>query len=434
MAGFSAVLLVTLMLSAMNFVLMRQVQTHMAALVSDALPGVTTGAKIKSNIALTQISLLGHIMADTPEEKRPLEAKVKELKDANQVLLDDYAKTIIRAKDRENFDKLVQARKAYGDARTKLLELSDANQVIEAEAYNSSTVRPAFDECQRAGDALFDDNAKYGEDTGTTCQKIAKNAVTLTLIIAIVVVLIGLALASTITRSLATILRRLADSLDDGSKQVASASSEVSSASQSLAEGSSEQAASLEETSSSLEEMSSMVKRTADNAQHAKDLASETRSAADAGAIDMKAMSQAMSDIKSSSDSIAKIIKTIDEIAFQTNILAINAAVEAARAGEAGMGFAVVADEVRALAQRCAAAAKETTSQIEDSISKSAQGVQISAKVEESLEAIVAKARQVDDLVAEIATASKEQSQGISQVNMAVTEMDKVTQSNAANA
>jgi uncharacterized phage infection (PIP) family protein YhgE len=145
-------------------------------------------------------------------------------------------------------------------------------------------------------------------------------------------------------------------------------------------------------------------------------------------------MSAAMEAIKASSNDIAKIIKTIDEIAFQTNILALNAAVEAARAGEAGMGFAVVADEVRNLAQRRAQAAKDTAVKIEGAISKTAQGVEISAKVAQGLQEIVTKARHVDELAAEVAAASREQSQGIDQVNSAVSQMDKVTQSNAANA
>ena len=148
----------------------------------------------------------------------------------------------------------------------------------------------------------------------------------------------------------------------------------------------------------------------------------------------MAAMASAMDAIKLSSDNIAKIIKTIDEIAFQTNILALNAAVEAARAGEAGAGFAVVAEEVRALAQRSAQAAHETAEKIEDSIGKSQQGIVFSAKVSASLEEILGKARQVDDLIAEIATSSREQSQGIGQISTAVSQMDKVTQTNAAAA
>jgi hypothetical protein len=250
----------------------------------------------------------------------------------------------------------------------------------------------------------------------------------------IVCVVLGLSLGLVITRSITVPIKAVATALSAGADQTAAAAGQVSSSSQSLAEGSSEQAASLEETSASLEEISGMTKRNAENATQAKDLAGQTRAAADTGAADMEEMKRAMDAIKGSSDDISKIIKTIDEIAFQTNILALNAAVEAARAGEAGMGFAVVAEEVRNLAQRSAQSAKETAGKIEDSVKKSDHGVQICGKVAQSLSEIVGKARQVDTLVAEIAQASKEQTQGIEQVNTAVSQMDKITQSNAAGA
>jgi hypothetical protein len=235
-------------------------------------------------------------------------------------------------------------------------------------------------------------------------------------------------------RALIGVVRAAADQLAESSGQVSSAAGQVSSASQTLAEGANEQASSLEETGSSLEEMASMTSRNSENTSKASELAREARTAADKGVGDMTTMSTAMQAIKGSSDDIAKIIKTIDEIAFQTNILALNAAVEAARAGEAGMGFAVVADEVRNLAQRSAQAAKETAAKIEGAIVNTGQGVEISSKVSAALNEILTKVRQVDELIAEVAGASAEQSEGITQINTAVGQMDKVTQSNAATA
>jgi methyl-accepting chemotaxis protein len=229
-------------------------------------------------------------------------------------------------------------------------------------------------------------------------------------------------------------LHKIIDALGGEAERLGNSAGVFGQSSKQLADGASAQAASLEETSASLEEMGSMTKRNAENAAKASDLSRAAREASDQGANDMRAMTQAMQEIKSSGDDITKIIKTIDEIAFQTNLLALNAAVEAARAGEAGMGFAVVADEVRNLAQRSAQAARETAAKIEGSTAKTAQGARISERVFQSLQEVLVKVRQVDELVAEVATASKEQSQGIQQINMAISEMDKVTQSNAATA
>jgi methyl-accepting chemotaxis protein len=246
--------------------------------------------------------------------------------------------------------------------------------------------------------------------------------------------LAGAASAYLIVRGIKRSLLLTAESLTHGSEQVASASGQVSAASQALAEGSSEQAASLEEISSSIEELASMTRRNADNAQAGRAASQHARGAAEAGSSEMERMQAAMNAIQQSSQDISKIIKTIDEIAFQTNILALNAAVEAARAGEAGAGFAVVADEVRSLAQRSAVAARETAEKIADATQKSTQGVELSTRVHAGLKEILEKSREVDRLVAEVASASQEQSQGLSQINLAVSQMDKVTQSNAAGA
>ena len=241
---------------------------------------------------------------------------------------------------------------------------------------------------------------------------------------------VGWIVAKSIPRSFMLLIDRLAI----GAAQIESASGHIASSSESLASSTTEQAASLEETSASLEEIASMTKNNAENSREAKDLTGAMREVADTGASDMDKMAHAMAAIKESSNNIAKIIKTIDEIAFQTNILALNAAVEAARAGEAGMGFAVVAEEVRNLALRSASAARETAEKIEDSIQKSSAGVQINAKVSLSLADIVTKARQADELVAQISIASNEQSQGIDQINSSVSQMDAMTQNNAAGA
>lgn len=237
-----------------------------------------------------------------------------------------------------------------------------------------------------------------------------------------------------VIRSITRPLEVVVHGLDSGAREMAAHADQISRGSQSLAESSSEQAASLEETSASLEEMASMARRNADHARKANELTREARQSADAGAADMQAMADSMNKIKTSSDDIAKVIKTIDEIAFQTNILALNAAVEAARAGEAGAGFAVVAEEVRALAQRSANAARETGTMIEGAIDNTTRGVAISEKVSRSLAQIVERVRQVDQLVAEVASASSEQNQGIDQVTKATAQMDQVTQSIAAAA
>jgi methyl-accepting chemotaxis protein len=216
------------------------------------------------------------------------------------------------------------------------------------------------------------------------------------------------------------------------SGEVAAAATQLAAAAEQISSGTQEQAASLEETAASLEEISSTVKQNADNAQQAAQLSSGSRDAAERGGQVVESAVSAMNEITKSSRKIADIITTIDEIAFQTNLLALNAAVEAARAGEQGRGFGVVAAEVRTLAQRTASASKEIRGLIADSTSKVEIGTQQVNKSGETLGEIVRSVKRVTDMVSEIAAASREQNSGVDQVNTAVTQVDQVTQSNAA--
>jgi len=226
----------------------------------------------------------------------------------------------------------------------------------------------------------------------------------------------------------------IANSIVSGADQTGDASRQVSQSSKELASGAAEQAASIEETSSSLEEMSSMTRQNADNASQAEILVKNSYDITMTANDSMSALTVSMGEIAQASKETQKIVKTIDEIAFQTNLLALNAAVEAARAGESGAGFAVVADEVRNLALRAAEAAHSTATLIENTVKKIDGGAGLVAATNQAFSKMAESASKVKDLVAEIAAASKEQSQGIGQINLAVSEMDKVTQQTAASA
>ncbi len=257
---------------------------------------------------------------------------------------------------------------------------------------------------------------------------------TIITIVGAIALILGIFLAFLIVRGLVRSLSKIADSMNDGADQVAAASGQVSSASHSLAEGSAEQAASIEETSSSLEEMSSMTQQNADNAGQADSLMKEASQVIGQAGNSMSELTTQMGEISRASEATQKIIKTIDEVAFQTNLLALNAAVEAARAGEAGAGFAVVADEVRNLAMRSAEAAKSTAVLIEGTVKKVGDGSDLADRTNEVFARVVENVNKVGELIGEISAASTEQSQGIGQINTAVSEMDKVVQQNAAGA
>ncbi len=257
--------------------------------------------------------------------------------------------------------------------------------------------------------------------------------------VTVAIVMCGLLLAIAgsaffLVRNIARILTTSISELSEGAEQVAAAAGQVSSSSQALAQGSSEQAASLEETSASSEEINSMARKNSENSTSAAGLVAQSQEKFIQTNQSLDQMVVAMGEINTQSGKISKIIKVIDEIAFQTNILALNAAVEAARAGEAGMGFAVVADEVRNLAQRCAQAAKDTATLIEESIAKSNSGQVMVDQVAVAIRVITAESSSVRVLVDEVSLGSDEQTKGIEQIGKAITQMEQVTQKTAASA
>lgn len=432
--GFSALLVLLALLAATNWIQSGKVSSGVQSLTQDNLPGLRLTSDLVAETLRYRAVNLRHILATNAAEMATLDQQADAQAARIVDVLASYTDSIVEDAERQLAAKIEPLLQEYRTAAREMRRLSMAQKQAEALASNTAVVSPRYDAYEQAVVRCKEYNLKAADATSAAVGTALRTSRTTTLAVLAVAFALGATLATLTIRGVTRTLTGIAASLSSGAEQTASAAAQVSAASQSLAGGASEQAASLEETNSSLEEMASMTRRNADNAGQVKDLGSQARAAGDQAVNDMQAMQTAMTAIKSSSDDIAKIIRTIDEIAFQTNILALNAAVEAARAGEAGAGFAVVADEVRSLAQRCAQAAKETANKIEDSMQKSARGVELSSKVAQSLQEIVARARQVDELAAQVAEASREQSQGIAQINTAVSQMDKVTQANAANA
>jgi methyl-accepting chemotaxis protein len=430
--GFSVVIVIILVFGANTWWQMAGIGQRLDRITRQSVPELQMVEAMRYQAALLRVVNFKYLMYEAAQ-RTELEKEIQKDEATLAEVVTRYQTHVRGTEQQTLFNRIAPLLEAYR-AETRRLRESAAQRNAETTKALLASAGQIGNEFIQVVDGLRDYSTK---ECGASAEQIETTLLTAKWAVMVLNVLVlgaSLAIAWYLTRGIAGVLQRVVRELGAGVEQTSAAAAEVAHSSQSLAEGASEQAASIEETSSSLEELASMTKSNAQNAQQVNSLAKQSRIAADKGAADMQSMSEAMEAIKASSDDIAKIIKTIDEIAFQTNILALNAAVEAARAGEAGMGFAVVADEVRSLAQRSAEAAKETAAKIEGAIGKTGQGVEISRKVAEALQEIVTKVRRVDELAAAVAQASGEQSQGIEQINTAVSHVDKVTQGNAASA
>jgi methyl-accepting chemotaxis protein len=313
----------------------------------------------------------------------------------------------------------------------EIVEAADAARVADALEMLRTRATPLFRSAEESAQAIANQMFKATDDATSSLSQ--SRSRTFTAIVIAIALLVG-ALVAWLVRAINASLRGMSRELGEGGQMVVEASSQMSASAQSMSQGAAEQAASLEETSASMEEIAAMTRTNADNSQQAATLMAEAARVLEQSNRSFSDMVGAMDSIKESSNRVSKIIKTIDEIAFQTNILALNAAVEAARAGDAGMGFAVVADEVRNLAQRSAQAARDTTALIEGAIASSSDGSARVTQAAESFTAITERVIAVKRLVDSVSVASGEQAHGIEQVLQSIRQMEKVTQTTAATA
>jgi methyl-accepting chemotaxis protein len=331
---------------------------------------------------------------------------------------------------RTRADGISEAMTQWAAQWTKTSAFAAAFQTVDA-ADSTDAGRHFSDTAAQLSGAIGDlEAAQFAADrvSASTIYSTTRLAIVVALVLASamagVVAYVILGIKGTLSLS--------ATQLRSASIQVLSAAGQVSGSAQALARGVQQEAAALEETSASMHEVASMNKSNAEHAQEAARLMAEAdRAVINANGV-LSELVTSMDHIKESSRKVSHIIKTIDEIAFQTNILALNAAVEAARAGEAGMGFAVVADEVRNLAQRSAQAAKDTAGLIEESIARSSRGTARVEKVTASIVDITTSVTTVKQLIDQVSEASRQQALGFNQVSKALTQMERLTQSNAA--
>ncbi|AIY40253.1 Methyl-accepting chemotaxis protein I (serine chemoreceptor protein) [Collimonas arenae] len=470
--SFSLILILTLVLGATAITQLGKVNATTTEINTNWLPSVRVLLTLKSNLALLRNIEMEHVMSNDVKDMDKSAAHLEQIKSDIQKNMRDYA-PMVSEQERSTYEQLKANIPPYLELDKKIGDISrsfrkdDALKEIRGDSLN------AIIELDQEVERLVKINSDGSTAAAKNGEAIYNKAKNWTIGLMIAIVLLGIGLASWIARVVAQplgfaveVARRVADgdltasievrsrdetgmlmqALKDmnqslqkivgevrsGTDTIATASSQIAAGNQNLSQRTEEQASSLEETAASMEQLTSTVKQNADNASQANQLAVSASEVALHGGTVVTQVVSTMGAINTSSKKIVDIIGVIDGIAFQTNILALNAAVEAARAGEQGRGFAVVAAEVRNLAQRSAAAAKEIKVLIDDSVEKVGVGTRLVDQAGSTMDEIVASVRRVTDIMGEITAASQEQTAGIEQINTAISQMDQVTQQNAA--
>ncbi|MBN3759465.1 methyl-accepting chemotaxis protein [Burkholderia sp. Ac-20365] len=474
-AGFAIVLVLLCAVSGISLLESSHIYDGTYRIGNDWLPSVETLGKMRSDADDVRRFSLRELLSADPNQLRAVRSQHADAMNAFAASMNAYTKLVSSPEEQQIFDNIKSSWASYLDVDAKIEKLIDAGESSAAEARQlaAGEASTRFTATLDLIDSDIKLNHQGSVDEVARAAAAFQSARIWTIVLSALALVAGAFIAVVITRSIVAPLRRCVDVAEtvargdltaairvDGKDELSQllgalrhmneglldAVSRVRSSSESIATGSSqiaagntdlsqrteEQAASLEETAASMEELTSTVRQNAENASQGNALATRASETAARGGEVVNRVVDTMRGISNSSQQVAQIISVIEGIAFQTNILALNAAVEAARAGEQGRGFAVVAGEVRTLAQRSASAAKEIKDLIDESVTRVNSGTALVDEAGRTMSEIVQSVRQVSDLMGEISAASGEQSRGIEQVNVAISQMDEVTQQNAA--
>jgi methyl-accepting chemotaxis protein/methyl-accepting chemotaxis protein-1 (serine sensor receptor) len=425
---------VTAVLGGLSIHSSRTIGNLAGELAKNALPHLVTMSSLDMLFVDAEGNAWRHIASTDQAEAARAENRLDSLAAEIGSVLTGFKDKVTSEEDIRHAEQFVVLSGRFFSAAKSVTTASRAGDKVQASRVMEAELKPVYTELNGLLEKESAEHVQIGQQSANDVEAQARSAQVQAGVAIVCALLLGAVLAAWAVRDVKRALRRVADALAASAEQVAAAAGQVSSSSVSLSQSTSEQAATLEETSASGEEVNSMAARNAENAQRASELMGRLESDFQKADKSLDAMVESMGEIGSASRKISKIIRVIDDIAFQTNILALNAAVEAARAGEAGQGFAVVAEEVRNLAQRCAAAAKSTSELIEESVERSSQGQERVNEVASIIRGTTAETGEVKTLVEEVKMGSEEQRRGIDQISVAVSQLERVTSTSAANA